>query len=102
MPIDALRPHESPILDGYHRVEALERLGCKNAPCLLIDYRSDRIKVVSWDGGEEISKETVLEAGISGRLLPPRTTRHLIILPGREVHVSEIQPELRISFRRLV
>jgi len=36
------------ILDGMHRFSALKRLGCRFAPCCLLDYDSPKIKVGSW------------------------------------------------------
>jgi L-serine kinase (ADP) len=36
------------ILDGMHRFSALKRLGCRFAPCCLLDYSSPKIKVGSW------------------------------------------------------
>lgn len=36
------------ILDGMHRFNALKRLGCRFAPCCLLDYGSPQIKVESW------------------------------------------------------
>jgi len=36
------------VLDGMHRVAALERLGCKYLPVCLVDYRSSRVKVGCW------------------------------------------------------
>jgi len=36
------------VLDGMHRVAALERLGCKYLPACLIDYRSPSVKVRCW------------------------------------------------------
>ena len=36
------------ILDGMHRFDALKRLGCRFAPCCLLDYDSPKIKVGSW------------------------------------------------------
>jgi len=36
------------ILDGMHRFESLKRLGCRFAPCCLLDYMSPQIRVGSW------------------------------------------------------
>ncbi len=40
--------HDHIILDGMHRFNALKRLGCRFAPCCLLDYGSPQIKVGSW------------------------------------------------------
>lgn len=36
------------ILDGMHRFNSLKRLGCRFAPCCLIDYDNPVVKVESW------------------------------------------------------
>lgn len=66
------------ILDGHHRYNALKCLGCKYAPVCLIDYRSEGVKVDAWRKGEHVTKQEVLAAGLSGRLLPARTSRHVL------------------------
>jgi hypothetical protein len=90
------------IIDGHHRVEALKRLGCKRAPCLLVDYRSPKIMVLSWRGGEQLSKDLVLSAGLRGKLLPPKTTRHIIVLHGKARHISEIQFDINTPYKELM
>jgi len=39
---------EHVILDGMHRFDVLKRLGCRFAPCCLLDYMSPQISVGSW------------------------------------------------------
>jgi hypothetical protein len=90
------------IIDGHHRVEALKRLGCGRIPCLLVNYRSPRVAVLSWRGGEPLSKDLVLNAGLRGELLPPKTTRHIIILHGKTCHISEIQFDVNIPYKELM
>jgi len=36
------------VLDGVHRVAALKKLNIKRIPACLVDYKSPRIKVLSW------------------------------------------------------
>lgn len=36
------------ILDGHHRWAALRELGCRLAPCIVIDYFSDEVKLKTW------------------------------------------------------
>lgn len=71
------------ILDGHHRYRALRRLGCTSIPAFAVDYSDPGIRVGSWRGGV-VSKGDVLRAGLSGRLLPPKTSRHFLpFLPVR-------------------
>lgn len=64
------------ILDGHHRVEVARRLGLARVPAILVDYDSDCVTVDSWKKNIAVTKDTVRRAASSGRLLPPRTSRH--------------------------
>ena len=90
------------VLDGHHRIEALRKLGCRKVPCLLIDYLPPMIEVRGGSGEKSILKEQVVEAGIRGRPMPPKTTRHLVLVGGKVLHVSEIEPDLNILLRDLL
>lgn len=74
------------ILDGHHRYNALKSMSCKFCPCCLVDYQSDEIGVACWRDGEKVSKDEVLAAGLSGKLLPQKTSRHII--PDRPIGVN--------------
>jgi len=53
------------ILDGMHRFSSLKLLKCRFAPCCLLDYDSDKIKVGSWfrlfvvDKAERVAEESL-------------------------------------------
>jgi len=64
------------ILDGHHRVESLRRLGCRLAPVMAVDYFSEQVRVFL--RRKELIKEMVLSRALKKRLLPDKTTRHLI------------------------
>jgi hypothetical protein len=72
------------ILDGMHRWLALKSLGYLLIPVILVDvFQNPRIRVGRrrihrYANGldEEITTEEVISAGLSGRLMGPRTTRH--------------------------
>lgn len=66
------------ILDGHHRFTAAQRLGLKLLPVCFVDYRCNSIKVFAWRAGERVTKATVIRAGLQGKLLKPKTSRHLI------------------------
>ena len=63
------------ILDGHHRWTALRLLGARLAPVLVVDYWR-HVDLGSWRPGVTVSRREVLEAAASGRLFPPKTTRH--------------------------
>jgi hypothetical protein len=64
------------LLDGHHRVAALTSLGCRYAPCILLDYDDPRITLDSWQPAQSVCRAAVLHAAIHGPLLPPKTSRH--------------------------
>ncbi len=68
------------ILDGHHRFEALKRLGCRRAPCYVIDYFSDVVDLTLWPTAKVkgVRKEDVVERGRAGMLYTPKTTRHTL------------------------
>ena len=65
------------ILDGHHRVKAYEILGLREIPCRLVDYSSEEITVEPHQNGD-ISKEEVIQKGLSESLFPPKTSKHRI------------------------
>ncbi len=68
------------ILDGHHRYNALKCMGYRYVPVCLVDYRNDRITVEAWRTGERVTKAEVMQAGLTGILLPAKTSRHVV--PG--------------------
>ena len=72
------------ILDGMHRWLALKSLGCTLIPVMLIDISNSlnvrvgrrRIHRYTGDADTEITVERVIQTGLSGRLMQPRSTRH--------------------------
>jgi len=72
------------ILDGMHRWLALKSLGYTLIPVILVDaFQNPRIRVgkrrihqYMCDSDEEIAIEKVISAGLSERLMKPRSTRH--------------------------
>ncbi len=64
------------ILDGHHRFNILRELGLKLMPVWLIDYQSEKIQVIAWKKEENVTKEDILQAGLTGKLLKPKTSRH--------------------------
>ncbi len=72
------------ILDGHHRVSALKLLGCDLTPVYLVDYRDPSVRVTQWREDVKVSKQSVVEAGLSGQPYPPRVSRHEWGFPPKE------------------
>jgi len=90
------------LLDGTHRLAALRKLGCTSVPVVLFDYMSDEIIVKPGARKVGYSKEAVLEAGLSGKVLPPKSTRHMIRRKdGSLVHISHVEPSVDMSLEEM-
>lgn len=66
------------VLDGHHRVKALKLLGCSLVPAILVDYDDSCVSVSSWKPGVIVTKEMVRASGLSGLLMPPKTSKHRV------------------------
>ncbi len=71
------------ILDGHHRAKAFSRLGLKQIPCRLVDYSSDAITVKPHQNGD-VTKEEVMEKGLSDELFAPKTSKHVFELDSED------------------
>jgi len=89
------------ILDGHHRLQALKRIGCTRIPVLLVDYQSPDIRVHAQREGETVTKEMVLETGLCGGRMPPKTSRHMVLLDGELHHISAIETVVNIPLERM-
>jgi len=78
------------ILDGHHRYEALKELGCKKIPAYLVNYFDKDITVTTWPGAvvSNITKEEIIQMGLSGKVFPPKTTRHILKAKLKDIIVS--------------
>ncbi len=63
------------IIDGHHRYHALMALGLDSVPVTYIDYGSNMIKTYF---DERITKEQIINSSLTDRLLPPKSSRHVI------------------------
>jgi len=96
------------ILDGHHRFEVAKKLNLECIPCVLIDYVNDSsIGVDIWPycGRNSITKQQVVKAALTGRLFPPKTSRHRISdgLPSISIPLSRLEVPAKDSlFSRLL
>ena len=90
------------ILDGHYRFKCLKLLGCNIIPCYMFDYKKSEIIVLSHRDGENITKEDVIRAGLTGNKLRPKSSKHLIKLPsGRFIHISQIGKDVNVKLETL-
>jgi hypothetical protein len=56
---------------------------------------------MTWREGEKITKAEVVRAGLSGRRMRSKTSRHMIQLDGRLDHISAIEWIIDIPLEKL-
>ena len=68
------------VLDGHHRLNALKNLNMTFAPVYLVDYKDERIELDFWPEAKVrgFGKDEVIATALSGKVYPPKTTRHII------------------------
>jgi ParB-like chromosome segregation protein Spo0J len=70
------------ILDGHHRWHAASQLRLALLPCYSVRYLEDpTIRVISRRPEIAVTKETVIDTALAGRIYPHKTTRHMYDLP---------------------
>jgi L-serine kinase (ADP) len=90
------------VLDGAHRMNALQMLGAVRAPAWLIDYSDEDVVVLSKDRKSQIPKEAVVRAATQGPKFPPKTTRHMIKgKDGTLVHISRLEGDVSVPLSTL-
>ncbi len=87
------------LLDGHHRVAALRSLGAGLVPAAVVDYSSPEIEVRPRRVDVPVSKALVRATARSGRLLPPKTTGHVLPteLPEVDVPLSDLLIEREVD-----
>jgi hypothetical protein len=89
------------ILDGHHRLHALRRIGCKRIPCILFDYQSPEIEVLPQREGETVTKEMIIQTAQAGRRMPPKTSKHMVMIEGELKHISILETVINIPLEKL-
>jgi len=89
------------ILDGHHRLNALKKIGCKRIPVILFDYQAPEIEVHPQREGEIITKETIIRTALAGRRMPPKTSKHMILIKGELKHISVVETVINVSLEKL-
>ena len=71
------------ILDGHHRYHAAIRLGLSRIAAIVISYGDPRLSLQSWSD-RQFTPEEVIQAAMSQKLLPRKSTRHVLAPPAQE------------------
>jgi ParB-like chromosome segregation protein Spo0J len=90
------------VLDGVHRLSALQTLGCARVPASLIDYSSKDIVVFAKDRKSLFPKELVIKAALEGPKLPPKSTHHMVREKDALVHISKLEKDVSVPLATLM
>ena len=66
------------IIDGHHRTSVIQKLGFEFAPVVFLDYNHPDVHVGRGADGRQVSKQDVIDAGMFGTKLEPKSTAHTI------------------------
>jgi len=88
------------ILDGNHRFNVFKELGCKEIPAVFVDYNSPQVEVKSWRNDRKVTKEIVIEAGLSNNKLPPKTSKHMIRINGKLKHIFAMEKKVNFPLEK--
>jgi hypothetical protein len=89
------------ILDGHHRLHALKKIGCKRIPVILFDYQAPEIEVHPHREGETVTKEMIIRTALAGRRMPPKTSKHMILIDGELKHISVLETVINVPLEKL-
>jgi hypothetical protein len=91
------------VLDGVHRLSALQALGAVRIPAWVVDYSDDDIVVLSKDRKSQILKEAVIRAATEGPKFPPKSTRHMVKgEDGALAHISKVEGSISVPLSTLL
>lgn len=96
----AVDVHTRVILDGHHRLAVLRQIGCKRIPVTYVDYSNPLIEVFSRNKCP-LTKNEIVQAGLSGRLYPPKTSKHIVRFSKKTKHISAIEERVNVPLRLL-
>jgi len=74
------------ILDGMHRYASLKQLGCRSAPCCLLEYDNARIKVGSWYRAFEVNNAE----GVAASVLDSLGLQYRKLRTSNQIHFERL------------
>lgn len=85
------------LMDGHHRYHAARALGLVLVPVIRLSYADPAVALKSWRPGERFTPQDIWDLCDSGKLLPMKTTRHVISaqLPFSRVPLEDLADPAR-------
>lgn len=68
----------SALMDGHHRFHAARELGLAVVPVVRLSYDDPLVRLESWRPGEKYTPQMIWDNCDAGRLLPMKSTRHIV------------------------
>jgi cysteine synthase/O-phosphoserine sulfhydrylase/cystathionine beta-synthase len=81
------------ILDGHDLFYSLDMLSAAKVPVVKIDLSSVKVRSLQ-HGLKPVAKEKIVEAGIKGPKLPPKSFRVLVEIPQISIPLKDLLPTL--------
>jgi hypothetical protein len=66
------------LMDGHHRYHAARRIGLRAVPAVMLSYDDRNLRLEAWRAGEIYTAGQLRAIALSGSLLPPKSTRHVL------------------------
>ncbi|MFC3612443.1 ParB N-terminal domain-containing protein [Lutimaribacter marinistellae] len=87
------------LMDGHHRYHAARALGLTTVPVILLSYDDPAVELKSWRPGQTYTPDMIWEICNSGKLLPMKSTRHIIHaqLPFSRVPLAQLRDESHLG-----
>lgn len=87
------------LMDGHHRYHAARHLGLACVPAILLSYDDPVVELKSWRPGESYSPQDIWDLCAAGKLLPMKSTRHVIHaqLPFSRVPLAQLRDPARVG-----
>ena len=92
------------IIDGHHRTQVLKKMGLTYVPAHVLNYFQSHIVVRSWKGNRVWDKEKIIRSALKGKLLKPKSTKHVFVKHGKEAPFQDndhVEPLIKYRLSRL-
>lgn len=83
------------VIDGHHRLSLFRSAGMSIVPVVVVNYAHEDILVNPPNSPVQTSKEGVVSTAVSGKFLPPKSTRHMVrTRSGALMPIAVLAPQI--------
>jgi cytidyltransferase-like protein len=87
---------EMVLIDGHHRLELMKKMGYSNIPVTIINYYHPSV-LTHIIKEKQLSKQTIIETALSGKTLPPKSTRHVLQINDKCIPLSMLSINISLE-----